>query len=426
MKKLMILAAAMCCMVSASAQTMKHELSVHKSLKDKAQQAEKWNRYENTFSEKLDSICTDFEKAFLSYDERFNCVKVEYWSNWMGWIQDYTEEYTYDEQDRVVTLTMTSSGYGDRSEYTYNAEGLLSEELEYEYDGTGWYLANKYTYEYDSDGHIVLSVGYWYFQYEEEWLPESKMTWEYEGGLLRSDVFYYYDEGLQDWSLNMRNDYTYNTQGLCILTLTSYWEGEWLEGYKYEYEYDEVGNRILAITSCHYDLEGWTYSERTEYSYDINRNCIGRSIYTYIPEMEEWEFGGITVIVYDLSVPVSNTAGIFMVWDDELSIYNKALGWQLEFEDETMTVDLYYSGCVGLNETSENQVNIWPNPASETLNLNAEGLQQVEIFSMDGKLVKRVENGFETVNVSALSTGCYMLKATFTNGSMAVQKFVKE
>lgn len=77
MKKLMIFAAAMCCMVSASAQQIKHELNVHKSLKDKVQQAEKWNRYENTFSEKLDSICTDFEKAYLSYDEHFNCVKVE-------------------------------------------------------------------------------------------------------------------------------------------------------------------------------------------------------------------------------------------------------------------------------------------------------------------------------------------------------------
>ena len=148
----------------------------------------------------------DFEKAIFAYDERFNCVKADYYGNWMGWILDYTEEYIYDEQNRVVTLTMTSSGHGDRSEYTYNAEGLLSEELEYEYDGTGWYLSNKYTYEYDTDGQMVLSVGYWYFQYNEEWLPEAKMTWEYEDGLLRSDVYYYYNEGLQDWSFNMRND----------------------------------------------------------------------------------------------------------------------------------------------------------------------------------------------------------------------------
>ena len=187
-----------------------------------------------------------------------------------------------------------------------------------------------------------------------------------------------------------------------------------------------MGNRISATTSSHYELDNWTYSEKTEYSYDINRNCTGRTIYTYIPEMEEWEFEGTTVITYDLSVPVSNTAGIFMVWDDELSIYNKALGWQLEYEDETMSVVLFYSNCVGLNETNENQVNIWPNPVSEKLNLNAEGLQQVEIFSMDGRQVMHLENGFETVNVSALATGCYMLKATFADGNKAMRKFVKK
>jgi hypothetical protein len=53
-------------------------------------------------------------------------------------------------------------------------------------------------------------------------------------------------------------------------------------------------------------------------------------------------------------------------------------------------------------------------------------LQQVEIFSMDGKQVMRLGNGSESINVNALAKGCYLLKATFANGSKAMQKFVKE
>jgi hypothetical protein len=93
---------------------------------------------------------------------------------------------------------------------------------------------------------------------------------------------------------------------------------------------------------------------------------------------------------------------------------------------QTIKGVLYYSAATGLGEYNENQLAIWPNPVSETLNLNAEDLQQVEIFSMDGKQVMRLGNGSESINVNALAKGCYLLKATFANGSKAMQKFVKE
>ena len=60
------------------------------------------------------------------------------------------------------------------------------------------------------------------------------------------------------------------------------------------------------------------------------------------------------------------------------------------------------------------------------MSLNAEGVQQVEIFTIDGRQVMHLEYGFETINVSALAKGCYLLKATLNDGSKAVQKFVKE
>ena len=425
MKKLALFAAALCCMVSASAQHLKNEPMAQKSLKDKVLQAEKWNRYENTFGEKLDSIYTDYEKGILAYDERFNCTKIDYYANWGTWMLEYSEEYTYDDKDRVVMVVRKAGEYeeyADKSEYTYNAEGWLMEELEYELEGGEWMLVNKYTYEYDADGHMVLAQGY---SYEDGWLDESKMTFEYNGGLLRNDVFYYYDEE-DGWMPNTRNEYTYNVQDLCTETLASNWEGDWVESYKYEYEYDAAGNRLSSTESNRYDMEDWTYSERTEYSYDANRNCIGRSVYSYVPELEQWEFGGANVFVYDLSTPVDNTAGIFMVWDDELPIYNKVLNWQVQYDDVAESTVLYYSGCEGVGETTESLLSVWPNPASETLNFNAEGLQQVEIFTLEGRLVATANNSFGTIAIGHLAKGCYLLRATFEDGREAMRKFVKE
>ena len=87
---------------------------------------------------------------------------------------------------------------------------------------------------------------------------------------------------------------------------------------------------------------------------------------------------------------------------------------------------MYYSEITGIGENDEISLAIWPNPTTESLNLNADGLKQVDILTVDGKQVMHLENGFETVDVSVLAKGCYLLNATFTNGSKAVRKFVKE
>ena len=423
MKRLALFAAALCCLVSASAQHIENEPKAHKSLKDKVQQAEKWNRYTNTFSEKLDSIYTDYEKGILDYDERFNCTRIDYYANWGGWMHEYAEEYTYDDKDRVVMVVRKAGEYeeyADKSEYTYNAEGWLSEELEYELESGEWMLVNKYTYEYDADGHMVLAQGYYY---EGDWLDESKMTFEYDGGLLRNDVFYYYDEEV-DWMPNTRNDYTYNAQNLCTETLASNWEGEWVESYKYEYEYDAAGNRLSSTESTHYDMEDWKFTTRIEYTYDTHNNCTDKATYSYVEE--DWVLEYTMFYTYDRSVPVENTAGIFMVWEDELPIYNKVLNWQVQYDDVAESTVLYYSGCEGVGETTESLLSVWPNPASETLNFNAEGLQQVEIFTLEGRLVATANNSFGTIAIGHLAKGCYLLRATFEDGREAMRKFVKE
>ena len=93
---------------------------------------------------------------------------------------------------------------------------------------------------------------------------------------------------------------------------------------------------------------------------------------------------------------------------------------------DAFAVDFHYSSTIGLNESVGSKLVLWPNPTTGSLSLNGDGLQQVEIFSMDGKQVVHLENGFESINVNALAKGCYVLKATFNDGSKAMQKFVKE
>ena len=412
----MIFAALMCCVVSLTAQQMKYEPKHQQSLKERVAQVEKLNRYTNTFSETLDSIYGDFQKCHFEYDNHFNCVRIDYYWFYDEWILDYTEELAYDEQDRVVMWMESDGEFGMKSEFTYNENGWLSEEHEFELMEGVWEPFGRYTYEYDADGHMVLSEGY---ELQEEWLPTDRMTWEYEDGKLINDIYYYHGE--TDWLPLTRNDYTYNANGLCQQQLQSHWEGEWTETYKIEYEYDEAGHRVMETSSTHLDLEDWLYTYRMRYSYDANGNVSGSEDYYY--NETDWELESTMAYYYDLIVPVETTAGIMMVWDEELPIHNKLLRWQTRAYGDEYTSTFYYSDCVSLNENPENQLQLWPNPASETIHIDGLDASEVQVYNALGQLMKRVQ-GSNEINVSSLAEGIYMLRIMDADGKSHAARIV--
>ena len=414
MKKSIFFAALMCCLVSMSAQQLKNEPKHQRTLKEKVAQVERLNRYTNTFSETLDSIYGDFQKCHFEYDNHFNCVKIDYYWWDDEWVPDYTEELAYDEQDRIVMWIESDGESGMKSEFTYDENGWLSKEMEFELMDGDWELIARYTYEYDADGHMVLSEGY---EFQGEWLPTARMTWEYEDGRLINDIYYYHGE--TDWMPLTRNDYTYNADGLCQQQLQSQWEGAWTESYKIEYEYDEAGNRVLQTSSTHYDLDDWFYIYQTQYGYDANGNVIASADYYY--NETDWELESTMTYVYDLNVSVEATAGIGMVWDDELPINNKLISQQLRAYGDEWTTTYYYSDCVGLVEQPKHTIQLWPNPASETVHI--EGLEpaDIQIFNNLGQLVKKVQ-GMNEIDVSGLVEGVYLLRIMDADGKNHVAR----
>ena len=416
MKRTMIFAALMCCFVSMSAQQLKHEPKHQQTLKEKVAQVERLNHYTNTFSEKLDSIYGDFEKCQFAYDDHLNCVKIDYYWWDDEWVPDYTEELAYDEQDRIVMWMESDGEFGMKSEFTYDENSWLSEEMEFELMDGDWELIGRYTYEYDADGHMVLSEDY---EFQEEWLPTARMIWEYEDGKLINDIYYY--RGETDWMPLTRNDYTYNADGLCQQQLQSQWEGTWIESYKTEYEYDEAGNRVLQTSSTHYDLDDWLYIYQMQYSYDANGNVIASADYYY--NETDWELESSMTYIYDLTVSVEATAGIMMVWDEEMPIHNKLLSWQLRAYGDEWTTTLYYSNCVGLDEKPKSQLQLWPNPASETVHVEGIIAAEVQVYNNLGQLVK-TEHDSNEINVSGLSEGVYLLRVTDEEGKNHIARVI--
>ena len=89
----------------------------------------------------------------------------------------------------------------------------------------------------------------------------------------------------------------------------------------------------------------------------------------------------------------------------------------------TYMIDVTYPA--GIEEITT-ETTIYPNPASDCININStENVQRVEIFNMQGQLVKAETGAVNNISVKDLANGMYTLKLTTDNG-VSVHKIVKK
>ena len=104
--------------------------------------------------------------------------------------------------------------------------------------------------------------------------------------------------------------------------------------------------------------------------------------------------------------------------DDELS-------WDNPNYDECMM-----GGVLGTNDIENiESICIYPNPAKNTVNITFSDdaiCQSVEIYAVDGRLLKSQISNLETVDVSKLNAGIYILKVNMADGCEFTERIVKE
>lgn len=410
MKNSIIIAALMCCIVSASA---------------------KQNCNENDLTVKLDSIKSVGWKSLFEYDTHLNCTRCTeymYISDSIGWKFMAFNEYTYDELYRMTSKT-TYEPFGNgmrKYEYFYNGQGLLSEVTYSYYNGTNWHFIEKYYYEYDEEMNQIL-----YIQYKHEdgnWEEVEKKVWEYAGGLPWLILRYFFG------TLYDKTEYDYNEQGLCSEMIRSIYivepmVPEWKEYYKELYEYDEAGN-LLTKTILDGNSNGLYYRKKTELAYDGNNNCTNISEYSgYDNNTGQWlylnkEFG----FVYDSTVNINNIAGLSSFWkeyfDLDIPLFNELQLVTIDMGD-VIQYDFYYSNSTGLDEPKEILLSVWPNPATEKVHVGGIEIAEVQVYNTLGQLMKTVQNSNE-VDVSNLPQGVYLLRITDAEGKNRVARVMKK
>lgn len=413
MKRVLLFALVMCFMISSQAQTEIRKPS-DSQLISRLKKVELLNRHEQNYTQQLDSmVSVEMMSTYVfQYDEHYNVATL----TGTG-LLNMNEEFFYDDQDRVICVILTYYGIlWSKTEYTYDNHGWLAEEVVYDYNNNGWVYDLRTVYGYEDTGRLLSTHTFKYQQYSGDWNDHEKVEYTYENGNPTLAIQYKWDSNSYIWKFDKKSEYTFNVFNYCTEQYDYTFGAEnWLHERYYTYTYDDYFN-------CEYQME-------YVYDYDSGTQQFG------------WYVDRQIHFYYDMTAHIDNIAGLHFLEEGYTGLdfvnggvaninYKLVRVEESTFDgaeiDRTFVTDLYYSGLTAVDEVHGSQLNLWPNPTTETLNLSAEDLQQVEIFSMDGRQVMHLENGLENINVSSLAKGCYLLKASFVDGSKTVQKFVKE
>lgn len=83
-------------------------------------------------------------------------------------------------------------------------------------------------------------------------------------------------------------------------------------------------------------------------------------------------------------------------------------------------------GTLGIEDLKAPKLRLYPNPVTTNIHLSGlDKIEKVEIYSLLGVLVKRIEADFETIDMSYLSSGTYLLKA-YTEQAVYGQIIIKK
>lgn len=93
--------------------------------------------------------------------------------------------------------------------------------------------------------------------------------------------------------------------------------------------------------------------------------------------------------------------------------------------DNVSVVDA--SATLAVNDIAKNSgVKVYPNPVKDVLNINTDKkVNSIEIFSLTGQLIRKLDNNSKQVNVSDLKKGVYLLRVK-SEGKDESFKIVKD
>lgn len=334
--------------------------------------------------------------------------------------ESYRTTYTYDEYDYYLIEELIEMDLGDgwipayMITYEYGFSGDPLETIVYANADGEWIEEEHALYTYGTNEmEIVFQM-----MIDGQWVNSSKEVYNYNGDV--TTVLIWAWNG-STWTSSLLNTYTYSDTSIEVLM--QYMQGgAWQNEGKATYTLDFEGN-VTDILSLAWVNNAWENNEHTIYHYSDGVFMTKTFDKWYDGAWnEEFQYS----FIYDDG---NATHGTCMVMDDNNWIpgdgdiemaynYNAASN-----EYNGVEVDVTYIDLTALKENASTaSFKVYPVPAENEIQIQAEGFQKAEIYSLTGQ--KLMESLCDRMNVSVLTSGLYVMKVYDREGGCSTQRFV--
>lgn len=358
----------------------------HYGVRDETTVVPEIATWETTYGEKYRTVYTYDEYDYYLIEEYTKIDEGD------GWVDFSMIMYEYDFNGNVleaVAMSVDDSGVMEndsRASFTYDGD-QLSEVVYQEWEDGAWENETKEVYTYNGD---ITTVLYWDWN-GNNWSSDELWTYTRTGNTIEL-VMQYMQGGA--WQNDEKQIITLNFDEKVTEILDQDWVGtSWVNDELTNYNYE--GNVFPTKTVKEWEGSAWEDHLKFEYTYDGSDNAVSGLCLGY---------GG-----YDW---VSHDGDIEMVFGNgEKS--NEYYGF---------SVDVEYVDLTSVNENAAAKFMVYPIPAENEIQIQAEGFQKAEIYSVTGQ--KMIESQQNNMNVSQLSSGLYIIKVYDLEGNCSTQRFV--
>ena len=175
----------------------------------------------------------------------------------------------------------------------------------------------------------------------------------------------------------------------------------------------ETGETVHFTNNTTVTLNDEPYTGTVHYQWLFNANYLLRSDATSTEENPSYTYE--TAGVYTVALAAS---------DDEIIIAEIGGGWYpVKIKEDYIIV----TDPVSVDENIAGEINVYPNPTSSVINIAAEGMQNITIIDMTGRVVmsKDVNSNFETISAEGFAKANYMVRIATADG-VVVKNIVVE
>lgn len=360
------------------------------------------------------------QNQLLSSKNQFLNSSTNVWEDIGG------KDYEYDSNGRLSSetqYTFSASGSQPSSKiiYTYNANSTVELFQEYNNSTNSFEDNERTTKTFNSSGLIISTLDEVFMG--GQWVNEFRVNYNYANGLLSDGLNEEWNGST--WEDVETFDITYNANNKVERIDLDGLDGSMTEpAERREFTYDANGFIATDVTS---EWDGTVYeeSERTTYNVDANGNRLSETFldsFTSTSFTTNYDYD-FTELMTDFDNPFDDSVLNSLI--EDFPHFNKVT--QENIGANQRTIYDYNNALVLSNDefTLNSKIKIYPNPANNILNIESiQDIDNVQIFDVLGKKV--LTSNKQQLNITNLRSGIYMIKISDINNQVETKKFIKK